>query len=157
MKPQIPIEIPDLNKMLITIVFILNHDLFFVYQREEAFSNNRTNKEEKIIQQYFAADRIGQFYWSLHRIYLEVPKLRSFREKMMKMKLKYVFLLILGIGIFSCNDDDDPKQEPHDPVAQAVIDDAVLIEFLQTNFFCLSWLSWNQWGVSVIDRDDIFA
>lgn len=52
---------------------------------------------------------------------------------MMKMKLKYVFLLILGIGIFSCSD-DDPKQEPHDPVAQAVIDDALLIEFLQTHY-----------------------
>lgn len=52
----------------------------------------------------------------------------------MKMKLKYIFLLILGIGIFSCNDDDDPKEEPYDPVAQALIDDAVLIEFLQSHY-----------------------
>jgi len=51
----------------------------------------------------------------------------------MKMKLKYLFLLILGIGIFSCSD-DDPKEEPHDPVAQALIDDAILIEFLQTHY-----------------------
>lgn len=53
---------------------------------------------------------------------------------MMKMKLKYIFLLILGIGIFSCSDDDDPKEEPYDPEAQAIIDDAVLIEFLQTHY-----------------------
>jgi len=53
---------------------------------------------------------------------------------MLKMKLKYLFLLLLGIVIFSCNDDDDPKEEPHDPVAQALIDDAVLIEFLQTHY-----------------------
>ena len=52
----------------------------------------------------------------------------------MKMKMKYLFLLILGIGIFSCSDDDDPKEIPHDPVAQALIDDAVLIEFLQTHY-----------------------
>ena len=54
MKPQIPIEIPDLNKLLIKINFILNHDLVFVYQREEAFSNKRTNKEEKILSSYFS-------------------------------------------------------------------------------------------------------
>ncbi len=53
---------------------------------------------------------------------------------MMEMKLKYIFLLILGIGIFSCSDDDDSKIGPHDPVAQALIDDATLIEFLQTHY-----------------------
>ncbi len=52
----------------------------------------------------------------------------------MKMKLKYVFLLILGIGIFSCSDDDGPKEAPYDPAAQALIDDAILIEFLQTHY-----------------------
>lgn len=52
----------------------------------------------------------------------------------MKMRLTYLFLLILGIGIFSCSDDDDPKEEPHDPVAQALIDDAILVEFLQTHY-----------------------
>lgn len=52
----------------------------------------------------------------------------------MKMKFKYLFLLILGIGIFSCSDDDDSKEDDHDPVAQALIDDAVLIEFLQTHY-----------------------
>lgn len=52
---------------------------------------------------------------------------------MMEMKLKYIFLLILGIGIFSCSDDDS-KDESHDPVAQALIDDATLIEFLQTHY-----------------------
>ena len=52
----------------------------------------------------------------------------------MKMKLKYLFLLSLGFGIFSCSDDDEPKEPDHDPVAQALIDDAVLIEFLQTHY-----------------------
>lgn len=47
--------------------------------------------------------------------------------------MKYIFLLILGIGIFSCSDDDS-KDESHDPVAQALIDDATLIEFLQTHY-----------------------
>jgi FKBP-type peptidyl-prolyl cis-trans isomerase FkpA len=52
----------------------------------------------------------------------------------MKMKLKYLFLLILGIGIFSCSDDDDSNEIDHDPVAQALIDDETLIEFLKTHY-----------------------
>ena len=52
----------------------------------------------------------------------------------MNMKLKYIFLLVLGIGIFACSDDDDSKEEPYDPEAQAIIDDAILVEFLQTHY-----------------------
>jgi len=54
---------------------------------------------------------------------------------MMRMKLKYLFILILGIGIFSCSDDDDSETDNHDPVAQAIIDDEILIEFLKTHYY----------------------
>ena len=54
---------------------------------------------------------------------------------MMKMKLNYVFLFFLGMAIVACNNDDDPKEEPHDAVAQALIDDAILIEFLQSHYY----------------------
>lgn len=50
------------------------------------------------------------------------------------MKLKYFFLLLLGIGIFACNDDDDPKAPPQDPAEQAIIDDNLLVEFLETHY-----------------------
>lgn len=53
----------------------------------------------------------------------------------MRMKLKYLFILILGIGIFSCSDDDDSNVDNHDPVAQAIIDDEILIEFLKTHYY----------------------
>ena len=49
------------------------------------------------------------------------------------MKLKYLLVLILGIVIFSCNNDDDDK-DTFDPVAQAIIDDEILVEFLQTHY-----------------------
>lgn len=52
----------------------------------------------------------------------------------MRMKLKYLFILILGISIFSCSDDDDSGSDDHDPVAQALIDDEILIEFLRTHY-----------------------
>ncbi len=52
----------------------------------------------------------------------------------MKMKLKYLLILILGIGIFSCSDDDNSNEIDHDPVAQALIDDETLIEFLKTHY-----------------------
>lgn len=52
----------------------------------------------------------------------------------MRMKLKYLFILILGISIFSCSDDDDSGGDDHDPVAQALIDDEILIEFLRTHY-----------------------
>lgn len=51
------------------------------------------------------------------------------------MKLKYLFILILGIGVFSCSDDDDSNVDDHDPVAQALIDDEILIEFLKTHYY----------------------
>lgn len=53
----------------------------------------------------------------------------------MRMKLKYLFILILGIGIYSCSDDDDSDVDNHDPVAQAIIDDEILIEFLKTHYY----------------------
>lgn len=49
------------------------------------------------------------------------------------MKLKYLLVLFLGLVIFACNNDDDDK-DTHDPVAQALIDDEILIEFLQTHY-----------------------
>ncbi len=48
------------------------------------------------------------------------------------MKLKYFLVLLLGIIAFSCSSDDD--KDKHDPVAQALIDDAILIEFLQSHY-----------------------
>ncbi len=51
------------------------------------------------------------------------------------MKFKYLFILILGVGIISCSDDDEPEVDDHDPVAQALIDDEILIEFLKTHYF----------------------
>ena len=50
------------------------------------------------------------------------------------MKLKYLFLLLLTVTIFSCSDDDDDDKDDHDPVAQALIDDELLVEFLQTHY-----------------------
>ena len=52
----------------------------------------------------------------------------------MRMKFKYLFILILGIGIFSCSDDDDSELDNFDPVAQAIIDDENLVEFLKTHY-----------------------
>lgn len=49
------------------------------------------------------------------------------------MKLKYLFVLMLGITVISCGDDNNDKID-HDPVAQALLDDAKLIEFLQTHY-----------------------
>jgi hypothetical protein len=50
------------------------------------------------------------------------------------MKLKYLLIVALGIAFFACSDDDDDKKDNHDPVAQALIDDDILIEFLQTHY-----------------------
>jgi len=49
------------------------------------------------------------------------------------MKLKYLFVLMFGMVLISCGDDDKDKID-HDPVAQALIDDATLVEFLQTHY-----------------------
>ena len=49
------------------------------------------------------------------------------------MKWKYAVALLLGALIFACNNDDDNKVK-HDPVEQALIDDALLVEFLQTHY-----------------------
>ena len=54
------------------------------------------------------------------------------RKNFFEMKLKYLFVIILGIVIFSCSDDDD--KDDFDPGAQAIIDDAILVEFLQTHY-----------------------
>jgi len=53
----------------------------------------------------------------------------------MKLKLNsIIYILILGIVLVSCKKDDDDVI-PHDPVAQALIDDEALIEYLQTHFY----------------------
>lgn len=52
----------------------------------------------------------------------------------MKMKLKYLLLFVLGVAVFACSDDDDPNTVDHDPVAQAIIDDETLVEFLKTHY-----------------------
>lgn len=49
----------------------------------------------------------------------------------MKWKLIITLVLLSVIG-FSCSDDD--KVEPHDPAAQSLIDDALLVDFLQTHY-----------------------
>lgn len=49
------------------------------------------------------------------------------------MKWKYVAALLLGALIFACNNDDDNKVK-FDPVEQALIDDELLVEFLQTHY-----------------------
>ena len=49
------------------------------------------------------------------------------------MKLKYFLLLFLAVAFITCSDDDDDKDK-HDPVAQALIDDALLVDFLQSHF-----------------------
>lgn len=48
------------------------------------------------------------------------------------MKLKFLWALVLGALIFACSDDDD--KDKHDPVAQALIDDEIIVEFLQTHY-----------------------
>ena len=48
------------------------------------------------------------------------------------MKLKYLIILLIAVSIFSCKKDDEV--EKHDPVAQSAIDDAELVEFLQTHY-----------------------
>ena len=48
------------------------------------------------------------------------------------MKLKYLAVFIIGVLVYSCSDDDD--KDKHDPIAQALIDDQELVEFLQTHY-----------------------
>lgn len=60
----------------------------------------------------------------------EYCKLQS---KILSMKWKYAFAFVLGALIFACNNDDDNKVD-FDPVAQALIDDELLVEFLQTHY-----------------------
>lgn len=47
------------------------------------------------------------------------------------MNLKYISILLIAISIFSCKKDEEEK---HDPVAQAIIDDEILVVFLQTHY-----------------------
>lgn len=50
------------------------------------------------------------------------------------MKLKHLGLfIVLALAVFACNKDDD-KEEEHDPVAQALIDDDLLVDFLQSHY-----------------------
>lgn len=48
------------------------------------------------------------------------------------MKLKYFLYFLLAIAFVSCSDDDD--KDTHDPVAQALIDDDILVNFLQSHY-----------------------
>ena len=53
----------------------------------------------------------------------------------MKLNLNAIFcILLLGIALVSCKKDDDDI-EPHDPVAQALIDDDLLVDYLQTHYY----------------------
>lgn len=47
------------------------------------------------------------------------------------MKLRYLIILLITVSIFSCKKDEEEK---HDPAAQALIDDELLVEFLQTHY-----------------------
>ena len=47
------------------------------------------------------------------------------------MKLKFLISLLIVTSLFSCKKDDT---ETHDPVAQAVIDDELLVDFLQSHY-----------------------
>lgn len=50
------------------------------------------------------------------------------------MKLKYfLYFLLVTTFVVSCSDDDDDK-DTHDPIAQALIDDDILVKFLQSHF-----------------------
>ena len=53
--------------------------------------------------------------------------------KILIMNWKYAIAFLAGALIFACNDDDDNKVD-YDPVAQAMIDDELLVEFLQTHY-----------------------
>ncbi|MEN8123678.1 MAG: FKBP-type peptidyl-prolyl cis-trans isomerase [Bacteroidota bacterium] len=48
------------------------------------------------------------------------------------MKLKFLAFLLISILVFSCSSDDD--EEKFDPAAQALIDDATLVDFLQSHY-----------------------
>ncbi len=49
------------------------------------------------------------------------------------MKLKYFLFVLLSVALISCSDDDE-NADTHDPVAQALIDDDILVDFLQSHF-----------------------
>lgn len=48
------------------------------------------------------------------------------------MKLKLLLIALLTTVLFSCNDDDD--KDKFDPAAQALLDDAELVEFLESHY-----------------------
>jgi len=48
------------------------------------------------------------------------------------MKLKFLLTFLLAGLVFACSSDDD--KDNHDPVAQALIDDETLVEFLRTHY-----------------------
>lgn len=49
------------------------------------------------------------------------------------MKLKYFLFVLLSVALISCGGDDE-NVDTHDPVAQALIDDDILVDFLQSHF-----------------------
>jgi len=50
----------------------------------------------------------------------------------MKLKELLLLLMLITVTMYSCDDDDD--DDKHDPVEQAIIDDALLVDFLQTHY-----------------------
>ena len=54
----------------------------------------------------------------------------------MKLKFNAIFyIFILGLVLVSCKKDDDDDTIPHDPEAQALIDDDLLVDYLQTHYY----------------------
>jgi len=52
------------------------------------------------------------------------------------MKLKFIItILTLMVVLFSCKNDDDAPVDDFDAAAQAIIDDDLLVEYLQTHFY----------------------
>lgn len=54
----------------------------------------------------------------------------------MKLNLNSLFyILMLGVVLISCKKDDDDDVAPHDAAAQALIDDDLLVDYLQTHYY----------------------
>ncbi|WP_117880321.1 FKBP-type peptidyl-prolyl cis-trans isomerase [Aureibaculum luteum] len=54
----------------------------------------------------------------------------------MKLKFNAIFyIFILGLVLVSCKKDDDDDTIPHDPEAQALLDDDLLVDYLQTHYY----------------------
>lgn len=63
---------------------------------------------------------------------MEELEYRKLPSKILSMNWKYAVVFLIGAIVFACSDDDD--KDKFDPVAQALIDDDLLVEFLQTHY-----------------------